>query len=312
MKSQFIWIDGELVPYENATVHFLSPALHYGLAAFEGIRCYATSRGPGVFRLREHLERFLNSAKVLGLQEMPYSLKTLREAVHMTIRANQFTACYVRPLIYMAEGPLGLNLDAQSPSVGIATWEWGTYLGEEALEKGTRMMVSSYSRLHPNSHMTKAKISGNYVNSVMAKTFAVRAGFDEAIMLDPEGYVAEGSGENLFMVRDGKIYTPPTATILEGVTRDSVLTIAHDLGYEVSEERITRDQLYIADEVFVSGTAAEVVAVCEIDYREVGSGRMGPVTRKIQSEFFKTVRGKGKRSKEWLDLVAEVEFSMGI
>lgn len=312
MESQFIWIDGELVPYENATVHFLAPALHYGLAAFEGIRCYATPKGPGVFRLAEHLERFANSAKILGIQDFPYTLEDLREAVHMTIRANQFTECYIRPLFYMSGGPLGLNLDAQKLSVGVATWEWGTYLGEEALEKGTRMMVSSFSRLHPNANMTKAKISGNYVNSVLAKTFALRAGFDEAIMLDPEGYVAEGSGENLFVVRKGKIFTPPTATILEGITRDSVIQIANDLGYEISEERITRDQLYIADEVFVCGTAAEVVAVREIDYRKIGSGKMGPITRKIQKEFFEIVRGENNKHNEWLDIVAEVEFSAGI
>lgn len=312
MESQFIWIDGELVPYENATVHFLSPALHYGLAAFEGIRCYSTPKGPGVFRLDEHLKRFINSAKVLGVLHFPYSLKNLREAVHETVHANQFVECYIRPLLYMSGGSLGLNLDTHKLSVGIATWEWGTFLGEEALEKGTRMMISSFSRLHPNANMTKAKISGNYVNSVLAKTLAVRAGFDEAIMLDPEGYVSEGSGENIFIVRKGKIYTPPTATILEGITRDSVLQIARDLGYEISEERLTRDQLYIADEVFVCGTAAEVVAVCEIDHRKIGSGKMGAVTRKIQQEFFEVVRGESNKYDQWLDIVAEAEFSVGI
>lgn len=312
MKSDFIWIDGELTPYKDATVHFLSPALHYGLAAFEGIRCYSTPKGPSVFRLAEHLERFINSGKILGVQDFPYSLDELRHAVHMTIRANKFTECYIRPLLYMSGGPLGLNLDSHKLSVGIATWEWGTYLGEEALEKGSRMMISSFSRLHPNANMTKAKISGNYVNSVLAKTFAIRAGFDEAIMLDPEGYVSEGSGENLFIVRKGKIYTPPTATILEGVTRDSVCQIIKELGHEISEERITRDQLYIADEVFVCGTATEVVGVREIDYRKIGAGKMGPVTKKIQHAFFDIVRGESKNHHQWLDIVTEGEYSLGI
>jgi branched-chain amino acid aminotransferase len=312
MKSEFIWIDGELIPYENATVHFLSPALHYGLAAFEGIRCYNTSQGPGVFRLEEHLERFINSGKILGLLDFPYSVENLREAVHTTIRANQFAECYIRPLLYMSTGPLGLNLDDQNLSVGIATWEWGAYLGEEAREKGTRMMISSFSRLHPNTNMTKAKISGNYPNSVLAKTLAKRSGFDEAIMLDPDGYVAEGSGENIFVIRKGVIYTPPTAGILEGITRDSVITIAKDLGYQVSEERITRDQLYIADEVFVTGTAAEVVAVCEIDTRIIGEGKMGSVTRSIQNEFHQIIHGKNTKYDKWVDLVTEAEFSFGI
>lgn len=312
MKSEFIWMDGELIPYENATVHFLSPALHYGLAAFEGIRCYDTPNGPGVFRLEDHLERFINSAKIMGILDFPYSIDNLREAVHTTIRANQFVECYIRPLIYMGGGPLGLNLDDQQLSVGVATWEWGAYLGEEAKEKGTRMMISSFSRLHPNSNMTKAKISGNYPNSVLAKTLAVRSGFDEAIMLDPEGYVAEGSGENIFVIRKGKIYTPPTATILEGITRDSVITIAKNLGYQLSEERITRDQLYIADEVFVTGTAAEVVAVREIDTREIGEGKMGPITRKIQNEFYSIIHGGNHNYDDWIDLVTEAEFSVGI
>lgn len=312
MESEFIWIDGELVPYENATVHFLSPALHYGLAAFEGIRCYSTPHGPGVFRLKEHLERFINSAKIMGILDFPYSLEELREAVHTTIRANQFVECYIRPLLYFSGGPLGLNLDDQKLSVGVATWEWGAYLGEEAKEKGAKMMISSITRLHPNVAMTKAKISGNYPNSVLAKTLAVRAGFDEAIMLDPEGYVAEGSGENIFVVRNGKIYTPPRASILEGITRASAMQISKDLGYEVVEERMTRDQLYIADEIFVTGTAAEVVPVSEIDFRIIGSGKMGPITRKVQTEFYKIVRGNDTHYHDWIDLVAESEFSAGI
>lgn len=301
--SKYIWMDGELVPYEKATVHFLTPALHYGLGVFEGIRCYQTSRGPAVFRLRDHLQRLLDSVKIFGVLEFGYTVDELQHAVNQTILANELSSCYVRPLVYMGSGSFDLNLDNTRPSVGIAVWDWGTYLGEEALESGVRMMVSSFTRLHPNVSMTKAKISGNYVNSVLAKTLAERAGFNEAIMLDPEGLVAECTGENLFLVRKGLIYTTPRATILEGITRESIISLARDLGFTVLEEPISRDQLYIADEVFVSGTAAECVAVSEIDYRTIGQGRMGPVTRQLQKAFFETVRGEGTRSAEWLDYI---------
>ncbi|KAA3643330.1 MAG: branched-chain amino acid transaminase [Chloroflexi bacterium] len=312
MKSDYIWMDGELVPYKDATLHVLTPALHYGLGVFEGIRCYDTSRGPGVFRLQEHLERFVNSISVLGVEHFPYTVSELSDAVHMTIRANRFSECYIRPLMYMADGPLGLNLDVSRPAVSIATWEWGTYLGKAALETGVHMMVSSFTRPQPNSVMTKAKITGNYVNSALAKTLAVRSGFDEAIMLDPEGFVAECSGENLFLVRAGALYSPPKALMLEGITRDSVITLAGDLGYQVVEEPVTRDQLYIADEIFVCGTAAEVVAVREIDFRKIGSGKMGPITSQIQEAFFKTVRGEGERSNDWLEIGSKTEYSAGI
>jgi branched-chain amino acid aminotransferase len=305
MESKFIWMNGELVPFEQATVHFLTPALHYGLGAFEGIRCYNTPRGPAVFRLSEHLQRLLDSIHILGVLEFPYSLEQLRTAVHETIRANGFSECYVRPLVYMGNGPLGLNLDASTPLLGIAVWEWGAYLGEEALEKGIRMMVASFTRPHPNSVMTKAKITGNYPNSVMAKTLALRAGFDEAIMLDPQGYVAECTGENLFVVRHGKIYTPYTATVLEGITRDTVVTVARDLGYEVLEQPISRDQLYIADEAFVCGTAAECIGLSEIDFRTIGDGKMGPITRTIQSGYRDLIRGRVAKYEEWCDHVGE-------
>lgn len=310
MQSKYIWMDGELVEYEKATVHVLAPALHYGLAAFEGIRCYGTAQGAAVFRLREHLERLLDSVQIMGVREFPYTVEDLRQAVHLTIRANEFQHCYVRPIIYMAHGPLGINLDASQPAVGIAVFEWGTLLGEEALVDGVRAMVSSFTRLHPNVAMTKAKIAGNYVNSVMAKTLALRSGYEEAILLDPSGFVAECTGENLFLVRNGKIYTPPRATVLEGITRDAVITLATDKGYSVIEEPISRDQLYIADEVFVSGTAAEVCAMREIDTRRIGEGRMGPVARDIQQAFFQTVRGDGHRSAEWLDYVDSARVSL--
>jgi len=302
MKSKFIWMDGKLVPFEDATVHFLSPTIHYGFGAFEGIRCYDTPKGPAVFRLGEHLKRFADSAHILGIQDLSYSIAELQDAVFETIQANELRGCYIRPAIYM-DGPLALNLDDYTSHVGIAVWEWGAYLGEEALEKGVQMAVSSFTRLHPNVHMTKSKASGNYVNSILASTLAHRFGFDDAIMLDPEGYVSEGSGMNIFVLRDNVIYTPPRATILEGITRDSVITLAKDSGYSVVEESIVRDQLYIADEVFVCGTAAEVTAVAEIDTRKIGSGQMGPVTRTLQKEFFKAARGEGKRSTEWLTYV---------
>ena len=311
MNSDYIWMDGKLVPFAEATIHFLTPALHYGLAVFEGIRCYETDQGPAVFRLEEHIDRLLNSAHAFGIQDFPYSREDLCAAVHKTIQANNFKSCYIRPLIYMADGPLGLNLDASRPAISIATWEWGALLGEESAAKGIRLMVSSVTRLHPNVNLTKAKVSGNYVNSVMAKTLAVRMGFDEAVMLDPEGFVAECTGENLFMVRNGKIYTSTRATVLEGITRDSIITLAQDLGLEVIEEAITRDQLYIADEVFVCGTAAEVVPVREIDFRTIGAGHGGPITRQLQKTFTETISGSGSRSDEWLSLVAAPERLMG-
>lgn len=305
MESKFIWMNGELVPFEKATVHFLTPALHYGLGAFEGIRCYNTPKGPAVFRLTDHLQRLLDSIHILGVREFPYSLEQLRSAVHETIRANGFAECYVRPLVYMGDGPLGLNLDASKARLGIAVWEWGAYLGEEALEKGIRMMVASFTRPHPNTIMTKAKISGNYPNSVMAKTLALRAGFDEAIMLDPQGYVAECTGENLFVVRHGKIYTPHTATVLEGITRDTIFAVARDLGYEVLEEPISRDQLYIADEAFVCGTAAECIGLSEIDFRTIGNGKMGPITRDIQRVYQDLIHGRVPKYEAWCDYVEE-------
>ncbi|MBN1264329.1 MAG: branched-chain amino acid transaminase [Anaerolineales bacterium] len=298
-----MWHDGQILSYEDVRVPFLNPALHYGLAVFEGIRCYDSPEGPAVFRLHEHLQRFLDSIHIFGVLNMPYDLETLRKGTHEVVRVNNLRECYIRPLMYLARGSMGLNIDLMEPSVGIAAWPWATLLGEEGLNKGVRLMVSSFTRLHPNVIMTKAKVSGNYVNSVLAKTIASRAGFDETVMLDPEGYVAECSGENIFMVRDNVIYTPPRASILEGITRASIITLADDLGYAVVEDRISRDQLYIADEVFVCGTAAEVVPVREIDFRQIGKGIMGPVASALQSAFFKTVHGEGEHSKEWLDIV---------
>jgi branched-chain amino acid aminotransferase len=303
LESKFIWMDGKLVDFQNANVHFLASGLHYGLGVFEGIRCYATERGPAVFRLREHMERLIDSAMVLGYRSLPYTAEELMAATLETIRANEMSSCYIRPLIYHTSKLPSLNLDNGEPRVGIAVWEWDAYLGEEAREKGVRANVSSFTRHHPNVMMTKAKVTGNYANSVLAKTESVRLGFDEAILLDPQGYVAECTGENLFVVRKGKVFTPHTATILEGITRDALLMIAQDLGYSVVSQPISRDQLYIADEVFVCGTAAEVIAVTEIDLRKIGCGTMGPITRSLQNAFHAAVRGNYQRSAEWLTYV---------
>jgi branched-chain amino acid aminotransferase len=305
MQSKYLWMNGELVEFEKATVHFLTPALHYGVGVFEGIRSYATDQGRAVFRLREHIQRLVNSTKVLGFREFPYTVDELMEAVRQTVAMNEFEECYIRPLAYLTDGGWNLTVDAGNLGVGIAVWEWNNYLGEEALEMGIRANITSFTRHHPNVMMTKAKITGNYANSVLAKTESLRYGFEEAIMLDPQGYVAECTGENLFLVRNGVIITPQTAPVLEGITRDTVLTLADDLGYEVQEMPVSRDQLYIADEVFVCGTAAECIALREIDFRVIGEGKMGPVARAVQKEFQAVIRGRHARSSEWLDYVKE-------
>jgi branched-chain amino acid aminotransferase len=303
MESKYLWMDGRLVEYEKATIHFMTPALHYGVAVFEGVRCYATDQGPAIFRAREHATRLVNSAKVLGFRDLPYTPVELVEAMKLTVAANQFEECYIRPLIYLSDGGWNLSVDAGKPSLGISVWEWKNYLGDEALAQGIRANITSFTRHHPNVMMTKAKISGNYANSVLAKTESMRLGFDEAIMLDPQGYVAECTGENLFLVKNGVIYTPSTAAVLEGITRDAIITLAGDMGYPVVEQAISRDQLYVADEVFVCGTAAECIGLREIDYRVIGSGKSGPVTREIQRAFHDALRGRHPRSSQWLEPV---------
>ncbi len=303
MESKFIWKNGELVPFEQATIHFLTPALHYGAAVFEGIRSYNTPKGPAIFRLREHVERLFDSARVLGFRDFPWTVDDICKAHKDTVRANEFTDCYVRPLIYLDGGGWNLNVDSGKPSLMIAVWQWNNYLGDEALLKGIRANISSFTRHHPNVSMTKAKIAGNYANSILAKTESQRLGFEEAIMLDPQGYIAECTGENLFLVRKGKIITPSTAPVLEGITRNSIYTIAKDLGYEVLEQPVSRDQLYIADEVFVCGTAAECIGLSEIDFRTIGDGTSGKVTREIQNVYHDAIRGKVAKYESWCDYV---------
>jgi len=303
MESKFIWMDGELVDFEKATVHMLTPALHYGAAVFEGIRAYNTPKGPAVFRLTEHADRLLDSARVFGVRDMPFTVESVVQGVKDTVRANGFTDCYIRPLLYIKGGAWNLNVDAGTPALAIAVWQWSNYLGEEALAKGIRANISSYTRHHPNVSMTKAKIAGNYVNSFLAKTESERLGFQEAIMLDPQGYVGECTGENIFVVRRGKVITPSTAPVLEGITRHTIHTIAKDLGYEVLEQPISRDQLYIADEVFVCGTAAECIGLSEIDFRTIGEGKTGPVTRAIQNVYHDLIRGKVAKYEGWCEYV---------
>ena len=303
MDTKYIWMDGELVEFEKATVHFMTPALHYGAAVFEGIRAYATAKGPAVFRLKEHAERLVNSAYVLGFRELPWTEEEISTAIKDVVRVNGLSSCYIRPLLYMNGMAGNLSIDSGVPALGIAAWEWNNYLGEEAQLKGIRANISSFTRHQPNIMMTKAKISGNYANSILAKTESSRLGFDEAIMLNTQGYVAECTGENLFLVRNNKIFSPQLADVLAGITRDSVITIAVDLGYEVIESLISRDQLYTADEVFVSGTAAECIGLREIDFRKIGNGKTGPVTVAIQNVYQNAVHGNLPQYQGWLDYV---------
>jgi len=300
--ARYVWIDDALKPASEGVVPFLSAGMQFGFSVFEGIRCYATDQGPAVFRMDEHIQRLMDSARIVGFRDLPVTPEQVKNAIHQTIAMNEFSACYIRPMIYL-DGAMMMTIESGQPRFVVAVWEWKNFLGADARERGIRANISSFTRLHPNIMMTKAKVSGNYVSSILAKTESVRAGFDEAIMLGPDGYVAECTGENLFVVRnkDGHkiVYTTPRAGILEGITRDSLITLARDLGYSVIEEPISRDQLYIADEVFVCGTAAEVVGLREIDFRVIGDGKTGPVTRAMQEEFHALVGGRHARSAQW-------------
>ena len=299
-KTDVIWMDGEFIPWEEANIHILTHTLHYGLGAFEGIRSYECTNGTAaVFRLRNHIERLFDSCHVV-MMEIPFTIDELFDAALETIRKNKLTACYVRPLIYMADGAMGLG--AVNPTrVAIIAFPWGAYLGEEGMKNGIRANISSFTRLHVNINMVRAKICGQYTNSIMAKRLAVALGMDETLLLDSQGYVSEATGENVFIVRNNYLKTPPTSTpILEGLTRDTVITLAKDMNIEVIQEKFTRDELYIADEVFLTGTAAEITPIREIDFRRIGEGVRGPVTKKIQKEFFAVVQGEREQYHHWL------------
>ncbi len=292
-------MDGKLVAWDDANVHILTHTLHYGLGMFEGIRCYKTDKGSAIFRLEEHVDRLFASAHIFTV-EIPYSKREITEAIIKTVRVNKIRECYIRPLVYIGYGAMGLYPKGNPISVAIAVWPWGAYLGDEGIEKGIRIKVSSYTRHHVNSAMTRAKVCGYYVNSQIAKKEAIACGFDEALLLDPEGYVSEASGENIFIVRDGRLKTTPLTSILEGITRNSIMEIARDNKIPVVEERFTRDEIYIADEAFFTGTAAEVTPIREIDNRTIGTGSRGKITKKLQSIFFDVVKGKNKKYESWL------------
>lgn len=297
-------MDGELVDYEDATIHVLNHTFHYGLGAFEGIRCYELHDGrSAIFRLREHIKRLIESCHIITI-ECPYSQEELERACIETIQANGFTNCYIRPVVYLGHGEMGLSAMSNQVHVSIATWDWGAYLGEEGLKSGIRAKFSSFNRHHVNASMVKGKINGQYVNSVLAKREVMKAGYQEAIMLDTEGYVSEASGENFFVIKDGVIYTAPYgSSILGGITRDTIITLAREKGYTVREERFTRDFVYVADEIFMTGTAAELTPVREVDDRQIGAGKPGPVTMDMQETYFDTVRGKNGAHNEWLTIV---------
>lgn len=298
-----IWMDGKLVDWEDATVHVLTHALHYGTGVFEGIRAYETPKGPGVFRLTDHMKRLFRSAQVYMI-EIPFSLEEMVEAAKETVRASGLKACYVRPIVYRGYGEMGLNPLNAPINVAIGVWPWGTYLGDDCLENGARLIISSWRRPDPNVLPTGAKATGQYINSGLAKVEAIKGGYDDALMLSPEGTMAEGSGENLFIIRDTTLVTPPeSAGILMGVTRNAVITIAQDLGYEVLERKFVRSDIYTADEAFLTGTAAEVTPIREVDDRPIGSGTRGPVTKEIQQTYFSAVKGGLEQYAHWVELV---------
>ncbi len=298
-KTSKIWMDGKLVDWDDAKVHVLTHTLHYGLGVFEGIRCYKTDKGSAIFRLDEHVDRLFGSAHIF-MMKIPFTKKEIHSAIIDTVRANKMKECYIRPLVYLGYGAMGLYSKGNPVNVSIAVWPWGAYLGDEGLKNGIRIKVSSYTRHHVNVDMTRAKASGYYINSQLAKHEAKACGFDEALLLDPEGYVSEGSGENIFMVKKNRIKTTPLTSILDGITRDSIIQIARDNKIPVEEERFTRDELYLADEAFFTGTAAEVTPIREVDGRTLGNGSRGKITEKLQSIYFSAVKGKLKKYESWL------------
>lgn len=302
-RDGFIWHDGKLVPWREATTHVLTHSLHYGLAVFEGVRAYNTVNGTAIFRLKEHTDRLFNSAHIYRMA-MPYDKATVIEAQREVVSANKLESAYLRPIAYYGSEKMGVSPKGLKVHVAIAAWPWGAYLGEEGMEKGIRVKTSSYARHHVNVTMARAKFAATYANSILANMEATEDGYDEALLLDVDGFVAEGSGENVFIVKNGVIYEPEIASALMGITRDTVITLARELGYSVVSKRLTRDDIYIADEAFFTGTAAEVTPIRELDNRKIGEGKRGPVTTKLQSLFFDVVNGKVPAHADWLTAVA--------
>ncbi len=295
-------MDGELVPWREAKVHVLTHTLHYGMGVFEGVRAYETGDGSAVFRMQDHTRRLFDSAKIMGM-EMPWDEDTVNQAQLEVLRANNLKSAYLRPMAFLGSEGMGLRADGLSVHLSISAWEWGAYLGAENLERGIRIKTSSFTRHHVNISMCKAKANGQYINSMLALREALTDGYDEALLLDNEGYVAEGSGENFFIIRNGVIYTPDLTSALEGITRRTIMSLASDLGYELRERRITRDEVYICDEAFFSGTAAEVTPIRELDNRPIGDGKRGPITEKLQNLYFETVAGRNNKHADWLTAV---------
>lgn len=301
-RDGWIWLDGEWLPWREAKVHVLTHTLHYGCGVFEGLRAYHGVRGTAIFRLRDHTDRLFRSAHIMKMP-MPYSKDELDQVQCEVVARNELESAYIRPMCFYGAEGMGLHAASLRTHVMVAAWAWGSYLGPENIERGIRVKTSSFQRNHVNSLMSKAKTNGNYVNSILAVQEAADLGFDEALLLDHEGYVAEGSGENIFVARNGKLYTPDLTSALEGITRDTVLTIADDLGIKVTEKRITRDEVYVADEAFFTGTAAEVTPIREVDGRAIGAGTRGPITQKLQSLYFDCVHGRHTYHTEWLNPV---------
>jgi len=302
-RDGLIWFDGKMVDWRDAKIHVLTHTLHYGMGVFEGVRAYDAVGGTAIFRLAEHTRRFFNSAKIFQMA-LPFDEATIAQAQKDVVRENKLASCYIRPIAWIGSAKLGVSARGNTVHVAIAAWPWGAYLGEDGLSRGIRVKVSSYTRHHVNISMVRAKASGYYVNSILANAEVTANGYDEALLLDTEGYVSEGAGENVFIVRNGVIYTPDVASCLDGITRDAVITIARDLGIEVREKRITRDEVYCADEAFFTGTAAEITPIREVDDRTIGSGRRGPITEQLQNVFFDAVGGRTSRYANWLTSVA--------
>ena len=301
-RDGFIWYDGKLVPWRDATTHVLTHSLHYGLAVFEGVRAYKTVSGTAIFRLQDHTNRLFASAHIYRMP-MPYDKATLNAAHLDVVRSNKLESCYLRPIAFYGSEKMGVSPRGAATHVSIAAWPWGAYLGEEGMEKGIRVKTSSYSRHHVNVNMARAKFAGTYANSILANMEATEDGYDEALLLDVDGFVAEGAGENLFVVKDGVIYEPEIASALMGITRNTVITLAAELGYQVIAKRLTRDDIYIADEAFFTGTAAEVTPIRELDNRTIGAGSRGPITTRIQSLFFDVVNGRVPAHADWLSYI---------